>query len=136
MTKDIKFIRVRQKHLMPEFMKAYEIELASIERPDKLSLTKTEYIQAWVSIFDSTIVRDIDNLQYYMAKFSRSNILQLECAFEWVLTHFAELDLGGNMKWLTVLLDVLKYNEKNDWTTEQESELIFNNISDTRWYDY
>jgi hypothetical protein len=136
MIKDIKFIRERQQHLMPEIMRELAIELSTIERPDKLSLSKSEYIKAWVAIFDTDFLCNITNYEYYSAKLSRANILQLERAFEWTLTHFAELDLGCNMKWLGVTLSILKFTKKEELTTEQENQLIFVNITDTLWYDY
>jgi|GEM_PF-4743177 len=67
---------------------------------------------------------------------SRFNVLELKIAFEWTLKHFAELDLGGNLKWYKVATTILKNLTKSSWNDKKENELVKNFLFDTRWYDF
>jgi len=93
--KEFEFVRKRQQCLMPDHMKKFALELSKKELPSQYNLTKTEYIQAWYIMFDDGDFED----ELATKQLSRFNVLELKIAFEWTLKHFAELDLGGNLKW-------------------------------------
>lgn len=124
------YIRSRQRALMPETMKKFEIELKSKSRPDSMSLPKYEFVYSWVKMIDPDYCDHIDNslLKY--------NIRLLETAFEWTLSNFAELDLGWNRRWYSVLIDVLKSIKKEEWDKHHQDIVLNKYLTDARWYDY
>ena len=133
---DFEFIRMRQKNLMPSYMKEFHEELTNRSRPSIEYMPKHDYIYSWFSIFDEHFANDTFNSERSIRQFSRYNILQLKEAFEWVINHFAELDIGGNMKWYLVTLKILEHIANSTWGTQIEKEIIKAFISDTRWFDY
>ena len=132
---EFEFIRKRQQHLMPEFMKEFDLELNNTKQPSEYNLTKYNYIKSWLSLFDKDLVDEL-NSDYHIEKFSRFNVLQLKTAFQWTIGNFAELDLGGNHKWYSITITILKNLTKSSWNTEAENKLMEEYITDTRWYDY
>jgi hypothetical protein len=69
-----------------------------------------------------------------MKKLARYTIPEITAATKWVHVHFAELDLGGNMRWLSALHTVLSQLSNGSWNTETE-RLVFNEyLQHTRWY--
>ena len=133
---EFELIRMRQKILMPSYMKEFHEELTNLPRPSFEYMPKNDYIYSWFSIFDERFSNDTLNSEESIKRFSRYNILQLKEAFEWVINHFAELDLGGNMKWYGVTVNILEHMANSTWGTQIEKEIIKAFISDTRLFDY
>ncbi len=128
LNQELEFIRKRHKNLMPEYMTACAIKLSNTAKPDETRLSKSDFLTAWIRIFDSESDQHDDLLQF--------NIMQLKTACTWTLQHFAELDLGGNYKWLVVIRAALNLTQEGKWNRESQNELISSYITDTRWYDY
>lgn len=133
---ELEFIRKRQFSLMPQFMKDFSKELTSRSIPSELDLTKHDYIHAWMAVFDKAFANDALNSPYLMDDYLRFNVLELMHAFKWTLSHFAELDLGGNMKWVGASQDALKIIKAKKWNADTQAQLIHKYIAETRWYDY
>lgn len=133
---ELEFIRKRQFSLMPQSMKDFSKEFTSRSIPSELDLTKHEYIHAWFAVFDKVFANDVRNDPNFTDKYMRFNVLELMHAFKWTLSHFAELDLGGNMKWYAASQDALKIIKAKKWNADTQAQLIHKYIAETRWYDY
>lgn len=133
---ELEFIRKRQFSLMPQYMKDFSKEFASRSIPSELDLTKHDYIHAWMAVFDKEFANDALNNPYLTDDYLRFNVLELMHAFKWTLSHFAELDLGGNMKWVSASQDALKIIKAKKWNADTQAQLIHKYIAETRWYDY
>lgn len=127
-SQDLNIIRKRNKALMPSYMQEYSSELSNIKTPSITTLAKADYLAAWINIFDPDTSDLNDLLQF--------DISELEAAFTWTLKHFAELDLGGNYKWLHSVQVILKLIRNKEWVEKEKNKLICEFIIDTRWYDY
>lgn len=117
---------------MPSYMFELEQEFKKSIRPSNLTLNKKEFVKEWVTKFDETLYSS-NNMR---EEFFEYNVLQLEEAFEFTIKHFAELDLGGNMKWCSFTKTSLSLIDSGDWNEESKSELIFFYLKDTRWFDF
>lgn len=49
---EFQFIRMRQRNLMPTYMKEFELELAIRPRPSVGSMLKKDYISSWFGFFE------------------------------------------------------------------------------------
>lgn len=128
--KDFAYVRQVQRENMPSFMKNFELEIKKRIKPCVHKMTKTEYIHAWCMFFN-----DNDDMDDIVKNFSKYTYYHLEKAFTWTCDHFAELDLGGNYKWLTTTEYILNYLRKSIWNLQTETKLIKSLLIDTRWFD-
>ena len=110
--KEICFIQERQKNFMPQYMKDLEKDFNNVAKPSKNNLSKKYFIQSWLKIFDSSLTNPNNEL---INKFETYTILQLEQAFEFTINNFAELDLGGNMKWYSFSIETLTLISSSNW---------------------
>jgi len=115
---------------MPEFMKEYREERKNMETPIMINHSKGDFILEWIKLFDDHYASDKENYQPFHDKLKTSDLGDLRKAFKWTHKNFAELDLGGNMKWYGVLMDILFLKKHED------KESIYREfVQDTRWYN-
>jgi hypothetical protein len=132
-TEGFNFYRERLRHLMPGYMKEFEKELGIRLRPNQRGFRKAEFIKHWLTFFDECFSKE--NVDHYVETIERFNVLHLIKSFEWVADKFAELDLGGNMKWCRACLDVLELLKSGRWDNEGERLVLSKYLVDTRWYE-
>ena len=124
----IEELRERQRALMPQHMKEFEEELQKRKTVNLKKLSKTELIEEWIKCFDKSLINDD------LSAFHKQKTVDLNEAFSWTYNHFAELDLGGNMKWWAVVQHVLKAIKNNEWSRQVEQYIIAAYLEETRWY--
>ena len=124
---EFEFVRRRLRNLMPSYMKSFEVECIEREKPDAESLPKKVYVKEWLNIFDSGCGDwEVEQLLDY-------SVYNLREAFNWTINHYAELDLGANSKWSSALHSVLKYLKRRVWNADNERNIIYTYLIETRW---
>jgi hypothetical protein len=120
---------------MPDYMHKFGKSLQMKDLPSAIHLPKRVYVKKWIELFEADFANDVLNSQPVVDEFSQFSVVHLRTAFEWTLAHYAELDFGGNMRWLGSIKYILKQLKNKKWTSEAESALLADSITETRWYE-
>lgn len=135
--KEFNFIRERQYNLMYDWMKEYHEKQLQKIRPNVKTLEKKDYTNEWYKLLDGEYpVEMFDSFGSYYENLLSCNVLQLKKVFEWVLNHYAELDLGAEDRRRECTDELVDFLKNNEWTKANERALILFYLEGTRWYDF
>lgn len=125
-------LRAKMRAAMPDFMLTFEKEYRAKPCPD-FSLKKNEYIQAWIRLFGPHLTPGSDGKTQGEERFAKYSKESIRAGFEWARDNFAELDLGGNMKWFAPAIWVAASVNGKTWDEDRERTFILRRIYGTRW---